>query len=87
MEELDNFRRRIDKYRSILGTTENYSFFDDFYLEFMNKLEHKSNILENGGTETAIYEKSFGKFFSLVQKIRFLFKKNENNDTEKIEDK
>ena len=87
LEELDNFRRRIDKYRSILGTTDNYSFFDDFYLEIMNKLEHKSNILENGGTETAISEKSFEKISNLVLKIKSLFKQNIGSNSKKLEDK
>ena len=84
LEELDGFRRRFDKYKSVIGTTQDYSFFDDFYLEMMNKLEHKSNVLENDGIETAIATKSFGKFFGLFKKIRSLFKKSDN---EKVEDK
>ena len=57
LEQLDNFRRNLDNFRPLIGTTENYTFFEDYYTEMMNKLEHKSNILENGGTETALETK------------------------------
>ena len=76
LEDTDNFRRKLDKFKTLIGTTNNYSFFDDYYLEMMNKLEHKCNILENGG-ETAISTNN--KFLSLFQKLKNLFFKKETD--------
>ena len=66
LEKLETFRRNLTKFEQIIGTVENYTFFEDFYTEMMNQLEHKSNVLENGGIETAILVKSF----SVVDWIR-----------------
>ena len=77
LEELESFRRRLTKFENIIGTTDGYTFFNDYFTETMNKLEHKCNILENGGTETAISNshipilKLFNKFKHL-----FLYKKS-----------
>ena len=75
LEQLDNFRRRLSNFKSFIGTTENYTFYDTFYTEMMNKLEHKSNVLENGGLETALEIKQF-PIFNIFHKIKnFLFYK------------
>lgn len=73
LEELDLFRKKLDKFKKYVAIAPNYIFFDDFYLELMNKLEHKSNILENGGIETSLEKKFvlssfFGKFKKLFYK-------------------
>ncbi|MCI8273126.1 MAG: hypothetical protein HFJ55_03475 [Clostridia bacterium] len=54
LEELDNFRRQLEHYGELIGRTDDYTFFDDFYTEMMSALEHKCNVLENGGIETAL---------------------------------
>ena len=46
----------------------------------MNKLEHKANILENGGIETAITPSTFS-IFNIFSKIRDLI--NAKKTTEK----
>ena len=76
LEDTDNFRRKLDKFKPLVGNTNGYSFFEDYYLEVMNKLEHKCNILENGG-ETAISTNN--KFLSLFQKLKSLFFKKETD--------
>ena len=43
----------------------------------MNKLEHKCNILENGGIETAI-SKNKNAFFRFLNKFKKLFSVKEN---------
>lgn len=81
LEELDIFRRKIDKFKNIIGTVPNYDFFDNYYLETMNKLEHKCNILENGGTETALESKSKNNLLNIFSKFKKLFtKKNTKLD-------
>ena len=69
LEELENFRRKLYKYSDIIGSTDGYEFFDNYYIEMMNKLEHKCNILENGGTETALKENHKNIFKELFEKI------------------
>ena len=54
LEDVENYRRSLYKFRDYIGVTDNYSFFNDYYIEKMNQLEHKYNIIENGGIETAL---------------------------------
>lgn len=69
LEELEKFRHRLSNFRSIIGTTENYTYFDDYCAEMMNKLEHKCNVLENGGVETAIAKKHRNVIIEMFRKI------------------
>ena len=71
LEELDNYRRKLDHYRELVGRTDNYTFFDDYYTEKMSQLEHKSNVLENGGIETALeFKKPDNLFVSWFRAIK-----------------
>ena len=46
----------------------------------MNRLEHKRNILQNGGTETALNTKHINIFKMLFEKIfKFYTKKNKED--------
>ena len=64
LEELDNYRKKLDHYGELIGKTDDYTFFDDYYTEKMSQLEHKSNVLENGGIETALEVKKPNKVVS-----------------------
>ena len=70
LEELDNYRKTLEHYRELIGRTDNYTFYDDYYTEKMSALEHKSNIFENGGTETALECKKTNKFVSFFRAIK-----------------
>lgn len=76
LEELENYRKKLYTYRNYIGTTDNYTFYNNYYVEKMSALEHKYNILENGGLETAIVETvKTDKFISIFNKIKnFFFK-------------
>ena len=74
LELLENFRRKLTKFDKYIGHSENYTFFNDYLTEMMNKLEHKSNILENGGTETAPVVKIFS-ISEIFNKIKQLLHK------------
>lgn len=76
LEELEHFRRKLYKFSDIIGSIEGYDFFDNYYTEMMNKLEHKCNILENGGIETALNKKH-------INILKVLFKKLFKFNTEK----
>ena len=72
LEELDNYRRKLEHYGELIGRTDNYTFFDDYYTEKMSALEHKCNVLENGGIETALEYKKPNKFVSWLRAIKNL---------------
>ena len=72
LEELDNYRRKLEHYGELIGRTDGYTFFDDYYTEKMSALEHKSNVLENGGIETALEVKKPNKFVSWFRAIKNL---------------
>ena len=72
LEELDNYRRKLEHYGELIGRTDNYTFFDDYYTEKMSALEHKCNVLENGGIETALEIKRPNKFVSWLRAIKNL---------------
>ena len=70
LEELDNYRKKLEHYGEFIGRTDDYTFFDDYYTEKMSALEHKSNVLENGGVETALEYKRPNKFVSWLRAIK-----------------
>ena len=82
LEELENFRHKIEKFSNIIGRIDGYTYFDNYYTEMMNKLEHKCNILENGGIETALSKKRSNRFLNFLRK---LFKINKEKN-EKAQD-
>lgn len=73
LEMLENFRRKLYKFSDIIGTINNYKFFDNYYVETMSKLEHKCNVLENGGVETAILDNRKNIFLKFFNKFKQLF--------------
>ena len=80
LEELEAFRHKLSKFSELIGTTDNYTFFDNYYTETMNRLEHKCNIIENGGIETALAKKHINPILAFLQKI-FKFKSSKEFDT------
>ena len=54
LEELEAYRRKLYSFRDYIATADGYTFFNDYYIEKMSELEHKYNVLENGGIETAL---------------------------------
>ena len=54
LTQVDLFRKNLYNFRDLIGSTDGYTFFDDYYIEKISELNHKSNVIENGGIETAI---------------------------------
>lgn len=78
LEELECFRRKLDDYRHYIGRANGYYFFDNYYTEMMCSLEHKCNILENGGTETAVVPPHVSKIVAFFSKIKEFFSREHN---------
>lgn len=68
LEELELFRRRLTKLDKYVGKISGYKFYENYYIEMMNKLEHKSSVLENDGIETAL-ESTNNFIFKILNKL------------------
>lgn len=80
LEELDNYRRKLEAFKHLACTSDGYFFFDNYYIEKMCALEHKCNVLENGGIETAVTTKT-NKILAFFVKIKnSLFKKESHTE-------
>ena len=53
LEEVENYRRKLYNFKEYIGTTEGYTFFNNYYFEKMEQLESKYIALENGETITS----------------------------------
>ena len=74
LEELEIYRKRLQKFLNLLATTDGYTFSNNYYVEKMAQLEHKCNVLENGGIETAVVEVKTSKFMTIIKALkRILF--------------
>lgn len=73
LEEVDKFRRKLYNFKDYLASTDGYTFYHDYYVEQMTKLEHKNNVLENGGEETALTVRKESLFALIIRKIKELF--------------
>lgn len=78
LEELENYRRNLENFKRLVCRQVGYFFFDNYYIEKMCALEHKYNVLENGGIETAITPKT-NKFLTFLMKLRKRIFKSEIN--------
>lgn len=81
LEELENYRRKLYNYKNIIGIIENYSFFNNYYISVMAKLEKLYYQLENGEEPTlALAVVKQNKFIKLILAIKkFLSEKEEKS--------
>ncbi len=74
--QIEIFRKKLYNFRDYIGITDSYTYFDDFYLEKISELNHKANIIENGGIETAMDTAEKNNIFTaLIKKIKDLLQK------------
>ena len=79
LEEVESYRRKLYTFKDYLGSTEGYTFFNDYYVSKMEELEKKYNALENGENiqiQTAIRvisrkENIFRRFIAAIKKLLF----------------
>ena len=75
-EDIENFREKLEGFKPLVARCDGYFFFDNYYTEKLCALEHKYNILEHGGIETAPELTKVNKFLNLFRSLqqKFLFK-------------
>lgn len=80
LEQVENFRRKLYNYKNIIGITDDYYFFNNYYIAMMEKLEAKYNAIEQGTTyvdnkDTRIVVARENKFIAILKAIKnLLFK-------------
>ena len=87
LENLELFRRKLYHFKDYLGSAEGYTFFNDYYIQKMDELEKKYNLLENGGIDTSmiVIPKKTSKIMAIFKAIKKLLfrhaeeKENNNN--------
>ena len=67
IDEIDEYRKTLQNYQSLIGMADGYTFFNNYYVEKMAQLDHKYNVIENGGIETAIEPIRTNKFFAILK--------------------
>lgn len=84
LEGVENYRRKLYNFKDYLGSTEGYTYFNDYYVDKMVDLEDKYNLLENGVSDNSLYlvkkkESKILEFFKYIRKI-FVKEKKEEKD-------
>ena len=87
LEEVENYRRKLYNFKDYLGTTEAYTYFNDFYVDRMVTLEELYYKLENTLTNNSlsVISKKTSILFTFIKIIKKLFhiKKSENTEFQK----
>lgn len=72
LEQVDNYRRKLYNYKDLIGITENYTFFNDYYVQKMAELEKKCSAFENN-EELSLVPIKRSLFSIIISKIKRLF--------------
>lgn len=73
LEIIDNYRKKLYNYKNLIGTRENYTFFNDYYIQKMAELESKSTVYEDNLSLIPIKQNFIITAFS---KLKRLFTQN-----------
>ena len=96
-EDLHNFKNKLYNFKNIMGTSNNYKFYNDFYCDLMNALEQKQLEIERFGeislfktecTALTIVDDSkyaFNFIRTFVRKVKKLFKLNKGSINDYID--
>lgn len=85
LEGVENYRRKLYNFKDYLGSSEGYTYFNDYYVNKMMDLEDKYNLLESGITDTSLslVKKKSSKIWAFLKYIRNILFRNkleENSD-------
>lgn len=88
LEEVENYRKKLYSFKDYLGSTDGYTYFNDYYLNKMMDLEERYNELENIATNHSLYviKKKSSVFFTIIKFIKNLLLRNKDIDYENQKD-
>lgn len=76
-EQMECYRKRLYNYKDLIGTTDNYTYFNDYYIHKMADLEYKRTMLENtlysSDTELALIPMKHNLVLDMFRKLKRLF--------------
>ncbi len=76
LEQIDHYRRKLYNYKDLIGTTSNYTFFNDYYIRKMAELEKKSYAFENN-EELSLVPTKNNMCSLLFNKLKKIFTRKE----------
>lgn len=73
-DDLDEFREKLYKFRDLIGYTDNYNFFDNYYINKLDEFDKKYSKIENSffNSSTSLMLKKTSRGLSLLKVIRNL---------------
>ena len=75
LEGVEYYRRKLYNFKPLIGSTEGYNFFNNYYINKMEELEHKYNLIENADFEEkslTLVTKRENKFIRILKAIKKL---------------
>ena len=86
LEGTEEYRRKLYNFKDYLGSTDGYTFFNDYYVDKMMDLEDKYNLLENNANVPSasmyLIKKKSSKLLSFFKYIRSLFTRKQLSNSE-----
>lgn len=84
LESVEKYRQKLYTFKDLIGYTEGYTFFNDYYVSKMEQLEYKYNLIENGQFETSLKlitkkENSLIRLIKIIKKFIFGTNAKEEN--------
>lgn len=67
--DIDSFRFKLYNYKNYIGIAENYSNFNDFYINKMIELDNKYETIMNSTAVAVVDNSKIGKFFRKIKTI------------------
>ena len=71
--DLDRFRKKLYNFQELAGNTDNYYFFNNFYIEMMEKLDKRFDMLAELDSHSTYLiprkESTFSKIIKYIQKL------------------
>lgn len=79
LEDIENYRKKLYNFKDYLGSTEGYTYFNNYYVNKMVDLENKYNLLENSAIDNSLYliKNKDSIVLKLIRYIRKIFIKPE----------
>jgi len=71
-EDLSEFKFSLYNFKEIIGHNDNYTFYNNFYCDMMNKLETKKEEIEKFG-ELSLFENEISTALAIVPKTKYAF--------------
>ncbi len=83
--ELENFRNKLYNFKNYIGVTENYTFYNDYYLKMMTLLESKYEKLNNTESSLVVVKEQTGitKLFNKLTNLFGIKQKNQIHDIQR----